>query len=58
VRSTKRSEMRRGHGSVRKHGVQRKHMLEVVREHSRRATGHVLLRIDGLVRFDYINVLY
>jgi hypothetical protein len=32
VRSTKRSERRRGHRSVRKHDVRRKRMLKVVRE--------------------------
>jgi hypothetical protein len=32
VRSTERSERRRGHGSVRKHDVRRKRMIEVVRE--------------------------
>jgi hypothetical protein len=31
--STKRSERRRGHESVRKHDVRRKRMLKVVREH-------------------------
>jgi hypothetical protein len=34
VRGTKRSERRRGHGSVRKHDVRRKRMLEVVKKHS------------------------
>jgi hypothetical protein len=43
---------------VREHDVQRKHMLEVVRERSLPASGHVLLRIDGLVHFDCIDVLY
>jgi hypothetical protein len=32
VRSTKRSERRRGHKNVRKYDVRRKHMLEVVRK--------------------------
>jgi hypothetical protein len=34
VRSIKRSERRRGHGSMRKHDVRWKRMLEVVRKHS------------------------
>jgi hypothetical protein len=34
VTSTKRSEMRRGHRSGKKHDVQKKRMLEVVRERS------------------------
>jgi hypothetical protein len=34
MRSIKRSERRRGHGSVRKHDVRRKHMSEVVKKHS------------------------
>jgi hypothetical protein len=34
VRSIKTSERRRGHGSMRKHDVRRKRMLEVVRDHS------------------------
>jgi hypothetical protein len=32
VRSTKRSERRRGHESMRKHNVRRKRMLKVVKE--------------------------
>jgi hypothetical protein len=51
VRSIKRTESRRGHISVRKHDVRRKHMSEVVRKRSGRPSGHVLLKIDGLVRF-------
>jgi hypothetical protein len=43
---------------MRKHDVRRKRMLEVVRMHSSRASGHILLRIDGLFCFDCINVLY
>jgi hypothetical protein len=41
-----------------KHDVRRKRMLEVVRKHSWRASGHVLLRIDELFHFDCTNVLY
>jgi hypothetical protein len=58
VRSIRRSESRRGHGTMRKHDVRRKRMSEVVRTRSGRRSGHVLLRIDGLVHFECINVLY
>jgi hypothetical protein len=51
VRSIKRSESGRGHGSMKKHDVRRERMSEVVRKHSRRPSGQVLLKIDGLVHF-------
>jgi hypothetical protein len=56
--SIKRSESRRGHGSVREHNGRRKRMSEVVRKRQGGPSGHVLLRIDGLVRFECIDVLY
>jgi hypothetical protein len=49
--SIKRSESRRGHTNVRKHNVRRKRMSEVVMKCSRKLSGQVLLKIDGLVHF-------
>jgi hypothetical protein len=49
VRSIKRSEMRRGHESVREPDVRRKLLLEVVIKRSRRASGHILLKINRLL---------
>jgi hypothetical protein len=43
---------------MRKNDVRRKRMSEVMRKRSCRASGHVLVRIDGLVHFDSINALY
>jgi hypothetical protein len=51
MRSIKRSESRRGHGSMRKYDVRRKHMSEVVTKHSGSPSGQVLLKIDGLAHF-------
>jgi hypothetical protein len=41
-----------------KHDVRRKRMSKVVRKRSGRSSGHVLLKIDGLVHFECIDVLY
>jgi hypothetical protein len=48
---TRKSKRRRGHGSVRKHIVQSKLLLEVVNNHSLRASDHILLRTDRLFSF-------
>jgi hypothetical protein len=58
MRSIKRSGSRRGYGSMREHDVRRKRMSKVVRKRSGRPSGHVLLKIDGLVHFECIDVLY
>jgi IS5 family transposase len=46
MRRIKRSDRRREHEIMRKHGVRRKRMSEVVRKRSGRQSGHVLLMID------------
>jgi hypothetical protein len=54
MRSTKRSKRRRGHGSVRKHDVRRKHMLKVVRESANEgqvATSYSRLAYDSTLVF-------
>jgi hypothetical protein len=48
---TRKGERRRGHKSVRKHVMQRKHSLEVVKWRSLRESGHTLLRTDRLFSF-------
>jgi hypothetical protein len=53
VSRTRKSDRRRGHGSVRKHVVQRKILLGVVNKRSLRVSGHILLktyRLFSLVR--------
>jgi hypothetical protein len=49
--TTRKSEKRRGHESVRKHVVQRKLLLGVVNKRSLRESGHVLLRTNRLFSF-------